>query len=210
VEEYALKDVPQPDPLVFEPVQGTAKEILQKRQAERERRVGKPLAVELSVTLGEDRLVATVIHTDTVEGQVGAVQVTYGGSVIYTVPLGQASPVHRLRGLWVHDGHWYLEVAAWQGQGQVIQDGESLNERYGYEKTFGFQLLHDRPFCFFHREGQIGVFYEGQEILLRYDYVPHYACCSAADLNPVRAENMVAFFCLRDGVWYYVEIGVYD
>ena len=42
------------------------------------------------------------------------------------------------------------------------------------------------------------------------DAIPHCVCCSAADLNPVRAENMVAFFGLRDGTWYYVEMGVYE
>jgi hypothetical protein len=130
--------------------------------------------------------------------------------VIYTVSLGLSSPICKLRGLWVHEGHWYLEVADDQGWGQVIRDGESLNERYGYEETFGFQLLHGEPFYFYERGGQIGVFYAGQELAQRYDRVPHYQCCSAAELDPVRSENMVAFFGQRDGTWVYVEMGVYE
>jgi hypothetical protein len=216
IEAYALKGAPQVEPLVFEPVQGTAQEILQKRHAERERRakrwkrVWKTSGVEMSVTFREGQLVATEIYTNTDEGQLGSVQVTYGGSVLFTVPLGLASPIDKLRGLWVYEGHWYLEVADAQGQGQVVRDGESLNERYGYEEVLGFQVLYGRPFWFFRREGQVGVAFDGQETLLDYDHVPHNQCCSAAELNPIQAENMVAFFALRDGMWYYVEMGVYE
>jgi len=212
IEAYALKGSPQVEPLTFEPVQGTAQEILQKRQAEREKRVKRvrKTSGEMSVAFGEGQLVATEVYTNTDEGQVGAVQVTYDGDVSYTVPLGLASPVDKLRGLWVYDGHWYLEVADWEGQGQVIQDGDLLNERYGYEETFGFQLLHDKPFYFYWREGQVGVSFDGQRTLLDYEHVRHNECCSMAEANPVQAENMVAFFALRDGMWYYVEMGVYE
>jgi hypothetical protein len=212
IEAYALEGSPQVEPLAFEPVQGTAQEILQKRGAERERRVKRvwKTSGEMSAAFREGRLVATEIYTNTDEGQVGAVQVTYGGSVLYTVPLGLASPVDKLRGLWVHEGHWYLEVADWQGQGQIIRDGTSLNEGHGYEETFGFQVLYGRPFWFFRREGQVGVSFDSQETLLGFDHVPHNGCCSIAELNPVQAENMVAFFGLRDGTWHYVEVGVYE
>ena len=93
--------------------------------------------------------------------------------------------------------------------GQVIEDGQSLNERAGYDETFGFQLLQGEPFYFFKKGGTIGAVYAGQEIQLRYNEVPHYGCCSPAELNPISAENMLAFFAQRDGRWYYVEIGVF-
>lgn len=211
VEAYALKGPPQVEPLNFVPVQGSAQEILQKRQAEREKRVSRiwKTSSEMSVAFGEGQLTATLTYTDTNEGQFLAVQVTYDGDTIYTVPLGPASPFDSLQELWVHDGHWYLEVADWQGRGQVIRDGESLNERDGCEETFGFQLLHGRPFWFYQREGWIGVSFDGQETLLGYDHVPHNQCCSGAEANPIRAENIVAFFARRDGTWYYVELGVH-
>ena len=60
------------------------------------------------------------------------------------------------------------------------------------------------------REGQFGVTHEDQEILLGYESVVHYGCCSGAELNPVQAENIVVFFALCDGMWYYVEMGVYE
>jgi hypothetical protein len=216
IEAYALQGPPQVEPLTFEPVERTAQEILQERQAERERRVKgaervwKASGPEMSVMLGANQLVASEMYTDTAEGQVGAVQVTYGGRAIYTVPLGPPSPVDKLRGLWAHDDHWYLEVADWQGQGQMIRDGASLNERYGYEDAFGFQLLNGKPFYFYRRDGQIGVSFDGQETLLGYDDVPHNQCCSAAEANPVQAEKMVAFFALRGETWHYVEIGSYE
>lgn len=212
IEAYALSGSPQVEPLTFEPVQGVAQEILQKRQAEREKRVKRmwKKAGEMSVAFGEGQLTATLIYTNTAERQLIAVQVTYDGDVIYTVPLGPASPVDKLQELWAHDGHWYLEVADWQGRGQVIRDGESLNERDGCEETFGFQVLHGKPFWFYRREGRIGVSFDGQETLLGYEDVRHNECCSIAELNPIRAENMVAFFARRDRTWYYIEAGVYE
>lgn len=34
-------------------------------------------------------------------------------------------------------------------------------------------------------------------------------CCEPAAFNVAGSETMVWFHALRDGVWYYVEIGVY-
>lgn len=94
--------------------------------------------------------------------------------------------------------------------GQIIEDGESLNERYGYDETFGFQLLHGTPFYFFKKGSAIGAVYDRQEVQLGYNEVPHDGCCSPGELNPISAENMLAFFAQRDGRWYYVEIGVFS
>jgi hypothetical protein len=93
--------------------------------------------------------------------------------------------------------------------GQVILDGVSLNQRYGYQESFGFQLLRGKPFYFFRKDGKIGAAYDGQAIPLGYDSIPHYGCCSAGELNPRRSGNMLWFFAERDGAWYYVEIGDY-
>ncbi len=67
--------------------------------------------------------------------------------------------------------------------------------------------MRGKPFHFFRKEGRIGFSYEGQEVLLGSDEISHYECCSGAELNPVSAENMVAFLAQRGGKWYYVEIG---
>jgi hypothetical protein len=134
---------------------------------------------------------------------------------------GDASPITSIQGLWTFSNHWILEIAnvtqeissqneiSLDVQGQIIQDGEFLNDRYSYEEVFNFQMMKGKPFYFFKRDGQIGISYDNQEVQLGYTQIPHYQCCSAAELNPKRAQNMVAFFAQRDGKWYYVEIGVY-
>jgi hypothetical protein len=94
--------------------------------------------------------------------------------------------------------------------GEVIQDGISLNKQHGYQEAFGFQLMKGKSFYFFKKRGRLGISYNGVEIPLGYTQVPHYWCCSAAALNPRSAKNMVAFFAQRGGVWYYIEIGVFD
>jgi hypothetical protein len=70
--------------------------------------------------------------------------------------------------------------------------------------------MQGRPFYFFRQGGQIGLSYDSQQLLLEYNDIPHYGCCSAGELNPVSAQKMVAFFAQRDGTWYYVEIGVFE
>ena len=155
--------------------------------------------------LGDDLLSATESWAETGQKLTAEIQVSRAGKVIYTVSAGNPGANTALRGLWSYAGHWVLEVS-----GQVIEDGKSLNERYGYDETFGFQLLHGKPFYFFKKGSTIGAVYAGQEIQLGYDAVPHDGCCSLGELNPISTENMLAFFAQRDGRWYYVEIGIFS
>jgi len=227
VEEYALEEVPQAEPLTFAPVEGSAREILSRHQDERRRYFPDRSFPDdghfaLAVSLGNERLVATEIFTDTGNTQKGTVELSRDGETIYTIQVGDPSPITTLRGLWVYDNHWVLEVAivtqernsqnevSLDASGQIIQDGESLNERYGYQEAFGFQMMRGKPFCFSKKDGQIGISYDNQAVPLGYSQVPHYWCCSAAELNPLSAENMVAFFAQRAGTWYYVEVGVFE
>jgi hypothetical protein len=180
----------------------------------------------LSAQLGSEKLVASNLYTDVVTSQGGfqqvTVQVSRNGEPIYAIPAGDGGPIDSLRGLWAYSDHWVLEFAVvtltissentvWSDSlGQIARDGELLNEREGYQEAFGFQLMNGKPFYFFKRDGQIGISYDDQEMVLGYSSVPHYACCSAAERNPRKARNMVAFFAQRDERWYYVEIGAYE
>jgi hypothetical protein len=134
----------------------------------------------------------------------GQAQVMQGGQQIY----GFASvylvdmPV---KGLWSWDGHWLLEV-----DGFLIQDGEVLNERLGYEDIFGWQLLNGKPFYYFRKGPRVGISYDESILSVYYDEVIHYRCCEASMFNHDGNQDMVWFYGLREGAWYYVEMGVYE
>jgi hypothetical protein len=230
IEEYPLKNAPSAEPFTFTPMQGTQEEILAKHQQERGNSFpdnsiftnGQP---GILVQLGNEKLVALESFTDTITSlgtfQKVSVQVSRNGEIIYFIPAGDASPINTLRGLWAYSNHWVLEIAqvtqnisykneiSFDSFGQIVQDGQLLNERNGYDEAFGFQLINGKSFYFFKRDGQIGISYDNQMIALGYTQIPHYQCCSGAELNPKSAQSMVAFFAQRDEKWFYVEIGVF-
>jgi hypothetical protein len=175
-------------------------------------------AMAMCAMLGTDQLVAFENYNQT--GSEGWVTLTRAGKEIYKISIGQGSPINGLRGVWVYDNHWALETAnvteRTEGNtiysdavGQVAVDGVLLNDQLGYEEAFGFQTIHGKPFYFFKRDGKINASYDGVEIQLGYDEIPHYGCCSAATLNPSMFQNMVAFFARKGEAWYYAEIGVF-
>ena len=166
--------------------------------------------------LGNERLVAGENYNQ--DGSAGWIALTRNGQEIYRLDIGPGSPVTALRGLWVYDGHWVLEVAQVtqhrQGNainlevlGQIVQDGVLLNRKLGYDEAFGFQTIATRPFYFFKRSGRVTAWYDGQEIPLDVESVSHYGCCSAAQYNPLVLTNMVAFFGKRGQTWYLVQLG---
>jgi hypothetical protein len=237
VEEHALKNMPEIEPLTFVPVESTQAEILSKHQNERSKHFSdKPLPPEPTISLGGDKLTAIADYTyahRTDKGQEVSipiscsVKVSRNGKVIYTIQpkLSAVDATPNLWGLWAYDNHWVIEVAHVTEKeifsnimyhdvfGEIIQDGISLNKLHGYQETFGFQLMKGKPFYFFKKQGWFGISYDHREIPLGYAQIPHYRCCSASALNPRSAENMVAFFARRGTVrpvWHYVEIGVFE
>ncbi len=71
--------------------------------------------------------------------------------------------------------------------------------------------LNDRPFYFYRdNSGFVKLSYGDRDLLLKYDKVMHYDCCSYAAYDPGWNNNMVCFFGLKRGFWYYVEVGVYE
>lgn len=224
VEEYALEDRPSFEPLYFSPIQGSQAGVLAKRELERRQSFSDNsffdhMHFSRRASLHGVELVAYEDYNQ--GGSDGWVTVERNGEEIYQISTGPGSPLTSLQGLWVYDDHWILETALitrrqeentvyTNATGRISQDGELLNDLYDYEEMFGFQLMAGRPFYFFKQDGKIGFSYDGQAMEAGYDEIPHYGCCSAAGLNPVRAQNMVAFFAQRDRIWYYVEVGVYE
>jgi hypothetical protein len=150
----------------------------------------------------------------------GRVIVDRNGSEIYTIPVGAASPLTNLHELWTYDDHWVMEIvrvnieqdgnqSTFETIGQIIQDGELLNDRYGYDEAYEFQFLYGRPFFLFRRGTSIDANYNGAEVPLGYSQVIHYGCCSESTLNLVHYEDHLDFFARKGEGWYYVEIGTF-
>lgn len=217
LEEHPLTGAPEPDPLSFQPVQGTREEILAVHVNDRslgfDRTVSTVEGNPVMYSLGERDDLLAILSTAEQGQPVQTVTVMDGDKTIFEADAGLPSPVLPLQGLWTYDGHWALEnLYADQDRwaGEVFIDGELANELQGYDEAFGFQLLSDKPFYFFSRDGHIGYSYAGQEFDIEYDEIPHYRCCSESSLNPVQAENMVAFFASKGEAWSYVELGNFD
>jgi len=132
----------------------------------------------------------------------GVLNVLKDGEVIYTteVILSVTPPV---RALWSFNGQWVLEMNE-----TVLIEGKDLRQQREYDEIFHWQPLSDRPFYFFVEDGKVGLSYDSQVLPVQYDQVIHGQCCEPAVFNPAGNDRMVWFYALRDGVWYYVELGM--
>lgn len=160
--------------------------------------------------LGPDLLTAT--ETYSASDNRGEVIVTRNDREIYRIDTGMPSPIAGLQGLWAYDGHWVLETAYITPDaygGRLTRDGAVLRPLADNKEMFDFQLMAGRPFFFLNVDGTIRLSFDDRERVPGYDEVPHYQCCSAAVLNPLHAEHMVAFFARRGDTWYYVEAGLF-
>jgi len=216
LEEHALSQPPGSDSFTFDPLEDTQEEILAKHPVERSR------VFPITVSMVDDNpalkaqwdggeLVA-VMYTSKGDPPQQTVELSNAGRVLFTTSAGLPSPVLPLQGLWTYDDHWALEILlatpdVWAGQ--VFVDGVNVDQVRQYDEAFGFQMLSGKPFFFFQRGGHAGFSYNNQETELKYDGIPHYRCCGESILNPIRSENMVAFFAQHGGTWYYVELGIF-
>ncbi len=141
----------------------------------------------------------------------GQFQVRRAGEVVYTVVPDGPFVEPPVKSLWSWNGQWLIE-----SEGRVILDGTDLTAQMGLDEMFGWRILHGEPFYFFAPAasspgGRIAMSYAGQEVVpYVYDEVVHYQCCEPSMFNLSGNETMVWFYGLRDGMWYYVEAGVYD
>ena len=225
IEEHPLAKLPEIEPLLFYPLDAlTQADVLQKHASLWDETLppNEYYSVgwgDLWVMQGNEKLEA--VWGPTENGKVIA-QVTRNGNVIFSTPIEPPGTTSPFRVLTVYDDHWVFEIAQEKEPlpsntqlvdsfftGEIFVDGQSLNELHGYDASFGFQILHGRPFYFFKRDGKTGVSYDGQEIALGYDGAWHYGCCSGGALNPRMAQNFIGFFAWRGDQWYYTEMGVF-
>jgi len=217
LEESALIREPDLDTPTFLPAEGTQEQILARHAVQRRATFPDRSSFDgdrptMWAPWRDGTLVAEVV-TASGDPPQQTVELRYGEQVLFSTPAGLPSPVLPLQGLWTFEGHWALEILmatpdVWAGQ--IFVDGEPVNEERSCDDAFGFQLLAGRPFFFCQRQGLIAAVVDGREIDLDYNQIPHYRCCSESVLNPRQAEEMVSFFAVRDGAWYFVEIGAFD
>ena len=111
-------------------------------------------------------------------------------SVIYTyISSMPDGAVGEIDGLYAWDGRWVMLV-----NGTLIIDGEIMNERLGYGEIFGWQLLDDKPFYFFEKNGKIGINYDGQEQNLWFTHLFHAPFCPTCPVGTVNGNNELVWF----------------
>ena len=106
------------------------------------------------------------------------------------------------KGLWSWNGSWLLEI-----DGFLIQDGQNLNQTLDFDEIFGWQVLNDQPFYFYRQDEKYGFSFAGQNFLLPFTAIPHYACCEDGMYNPAGNDDIAWFYGQYGGQWYYVEMG---
>ncbi len=150
----------------------------------------------------------------------GEVLVQLDGKTIFKAAYGDDAPINPVGGLWALDDKWILELIHiktrnedntiyTETRGDIIIDRQSMNKTFGYDESFGFQIMAGKPFYFYKKDGRVGINFGGQHFKTNFNEVPHYACCSGAAANPFHYQNMVSFFATSDEGHYYTEIGVY-
>lgn len=110
-------------------------------------------------------------------------------------------PIYSTRVFTSWNDHW-----VWEARDFLIQDGEILNEKFGFQEIFAWRLVDGYPAYLFRKDGRVGFSYAGKILPLEYQNVAHYLCCGYASSNPRFDENSVRFFAEREGVWYYVVV----
>jgi hypothetical protein len=110
-------------------------------------------------------------------------------------------PVYSVSRFKAWNSHWILVAGDF-----LIQDGEILNKKLGFEEVFNWSLVKDKPTYFFRKGSRVGISHDGQILPIRYDNVEHGLCCEPALDNPSMGNDSISFFGKRDGVWYYVVV----
>jgi len=138
--------------------------------------------------------------------QYGEIYATLDGKEIATIECGQISPIETVITAWTYENHWIVQSICHQ-EFDIFWDGVSLNKSKGYQSSFAFQLLGQKPFYLFKRNEQVWLYYDGEEFLLGYDKVKLSYCCEYD--APSHYENMITFDAIKDEQLYYVMIGVH-
>jgi hypothetical protein len=127
-----------------------------------------------------------------------------GGELVYHLDLQGVQAANPIRAFAGWEGHWVLEAAE-----EVWVSGESLSEEVEAGRVFGWHVVAGEPLLFLERDGIVRVSYAGRILPSAYEAVVFGRCCEPAAFNVQGNQDMVWFHGRRDGMWYYVEMGVY-
>jgi hypothetical protein len=99
------------------------------------------------------------------------------------------------------DDHWILTAGDF-----VVQDGEILNQKLGFQEIFAWSLIERKPVYLFRKDTRLGLSYDGKILLLPYEDIPRGLCCGLGVNNPGALDDSMRFFGKRDGAWYYAVV----
>jgi hypothetical protein len=141
--------------------------------------------------------------------------VSQNGIPVYTIDHGGSSGLSESQVVphkWEYDNNWMIEIRIEVDNSNcmnedVIFNGQSMNEQYGYSRSFSLQLLDGKPFFFFKKYGYFGYSYDFVEYKLGYTDIWYECCCMAASSNPTMYEYAVWFEAERDREYVYVIMG---
>lgn len=101
--------------------------------------------------------------------------------------------------------HWALEL-----ERHIVMDGQDLALARSADRAYQFHLLDGHPLYFYDKDGLTHLNYAGDDLPYHYDQVVRQNTGDLAVFNPGTSGGVLWFYALRDGLWYYVEIGRFD
>lgn len=122
-------------------------------------------------------------------------------SGLYNLSLAGLDAQHTASPVAWSNAHWALDA-----QSHVLRDGVDLNAALGYQSVFQWRGIANQPFYFFIKDGVTRLAYAGQDLRYSYDRVVN---SGSPRFTPGDNGRIVWFYALRDGVWYYVEAGLF-
>jgi hypothetical protein len=101
--------------------------------------------------------------------------------------------------------HWALELDQ-----RVLVDGQDLAQAQAVDRAYEFHLLDGQPLYFFDKDGLTRMHYAGSDLPYSYDQIIYQNTGDLAVFNPGSTGRVLWYYALRDGLWYYVEAGIFD
>ena len=100
--------------------------------------------------------------------------------------------------VWLFDDYWAIEIRLggyYESEliKDIIVDGNSMNEKYGFDNSFRLHSINNLPLFFYERKGSYGFVYNFIEYPLNYSEIWYADCCAAIERNPRRYESYVWF-----------------